>query len=147
MNDLNQRIDEFFDSYEKHFNDSLEGNTENIHEVMARSFADCFISSGPEGVNCGKNDDQLVGVIRKGMDFYRSIGSISMHIRHKEITLLDPLHAMCKIAWQYAYHKGDLKGKIDFDLFYFLRIENNDVRIFAYIAGDEHKALKEHGLV
>lgn len=45
MKDRTQLIDEFFASYEQHFNDSLQGNAENIHEVMARSFADCFISS------------------------------------------------------------------------------------------------------
>lgn len=147
MKDRAERIDEFFASYEQHFNDSLQGITENIHEVMARSFADCFIGSGPDGVNCGKNDEQLVNVIRQGIQFYKSIGSKSMYIRHKEITFLDPLHAMCKVAWQYAYHKGDLKGNIDFEIFYFLRTANDDVRIFGYVAGDEQKALKEHGLV
>jgi hypothetical protein len=35
---------------------------------------------------------------------------------------------------------------IDFDTFYFVqRIKN--LKIFAYITGDEQKVLKEHGLV
>ena len=147
MENRRKKIEEFFSLYEKNFNDSLSDYTNNINEIMASSFADCFIESSPAGVNCGKNDEQFAYVIRQGIGFYRSIGSESMHITDKEITLLDDLHAMCKISWKYVYRKDGKEGTIDFVVFYFVRTSDEVIKIFAYIAGDEQKALKEKGLI
>ena len=85
--------------------------------------------------------------MKQGMDFYKKIGSTSMQIRNKEITPLDALHAMAKISWRYAYRKDEKEGFIDFDGFYFLRITDEAVKIFAYVTGDEQAALREHGLI
>ena len=147
MENRRKKIEEFFSLYERNFNDSLSGHTDNINDIMARSFADCFVESSPAGVNCGKNDEQFANVIRQGIGFYRSIGSESMHITDKEITFLDDLHAMCKISWKYVYRKDGKEGTIDFVIFYFVRTTDDSIKIFAYIAGDEQKALKEKGLV
>lgn len=147
MENRRKKIEDFFTSYEQHFNDSLTGHTDNINEIMANSFADCFVESSPAGVNCGKNDDQFANVIRQGIGFYKSIGSLSMHITEKEITLIDDLHAMCKISWIYAYRKDGKEGTIDFVVYYFVRTPDEGIKIFAYIAGDEQKELKARGLI
>ena len=142
-----QKIEEFFAAYEEHFNNALSGRVSNIEEVMAQSFANCFIESSPLGVNCGKNDEHFPDVIKHGIGFYKSIGSESMHITNTHITFLDELHAMCKVSWTYTYRKEGKTGTIDFVVIYFVRLTEDEVKIFAYIAGDEQKALRERGLV
>lgn len=147
MSNQRQQIEEFFSSYEEHFNNALSGGASNIEEILAQSFANCFIESSPLGVNCGKNDEQFPDAIRKGIAFYKSIGSESMHITNTHITFLDELHAMCKVSWTYTYLKNEQTGTIDFAVIYFVRLSGDGVKIFAYIAGDEQKALRESGLV
>ena len=147
MVDQIKHIEEFFRTYEENFNDALSGNVDNIGEILSGSFSDCFIESSPAGVNCGKNDAQFINVIKQGILFYKTIGSESMHVTDTDITLLDQMHAMCKVSWKYSYKKDAHQGTIDFFVIYFLRFTGNEVKIFAYIAGDEQKALREAGLV
>jgi hypothetical protein len=70
-----------------------------------------------------------------------------MNIAAKEINLIDDFHAMVKVYWRYHYQKDNIPGTIDFHSIYFLRAFDNDIRIFAFITGDEQKALMEKGLI
>ncbi len=141
-------IDEFFSAYEANFNTALGGEDINLTGKIGHSFADCFVESTPAGVNCGKNDTQFVARIKEGMGFYKKIGTKSMTIRSKEITSLDEFHCMAKVGWHYVAQKKDQKEvSIDFEIIYFLRTLNDDIRVFAYIAGDEQRALREKGLI
>jgi hypothetical protein len=143
-----QYINTFFANYEKNFNDALSGKDTHIVDKVIRSFADCFVESSPLGVSCGKNDSQFIGGIRQGFEFYKKIGTQSMHILAKEVTVLDAYHSMVKIKWQYKAIKQNKEPvEIVFDIYYFLRAVNHEHKIFAYIAGDEQKVLKEHGLI
>jgi hypothetical protein len=147
MEKRKQHIENFFEQYAENFNTAIRTATPDI-EKTAVSFADSFIGSGPEGVNCGKNDDSLKEFLSKGYAFYKNIGVISMAIISKEITLLDDFHAMVKIYWRCGFMRKDKsKGEIDFTVIYFLRGKENESKIFAYITGDEQKALKENGLI
>jgi hypothetical protein len=144
----NKKIDKFFEDYENNFNKGLSGKDTDINEDVVNSFADCFIESSPVGVICGKNDESFPQRVREGFDFYRSIGTQAMNILSKETTALDDFHSMVKVRWHYsAFKKDSSMVMIDFDTIYFLRIINDDIRIFAYIAGDEQKSLKENGLL
>jgi hypothetical protein len=147
MSKRKKNIEEFFNAYESHFNNAISSGQINPDDIR-ESFADCFIESSPLGVNCGKNDSGFLDKITQGLDFYKGIGTQAMNIVAKDVTLLDDFHAMVKIYWRYTYLKDNNKGAIDFNVFYFVNtVQNNQVKIFAYIAGDEQKALKERGLV
>lgn len=54
---------------------------------------------------------------------------------------------MARVYWHYSYLKDGKPGTIDFHIIYLLTTVNNEIKIFAYIAGDEQKALKERGLI
>lgn len=146
MSKRKKQIEEFFSVYEKHFNDAMTGDG-NVEESISHAFAECFVESSPAGVMCGKNDEQFAGKIREGFDFYRGIGSKGMNIISKDITLLDDFHALTKVYWRYSYEKDDKKGTIDFNTFYLLNTTGNEPKIFAYVAGDEQKALRHSGLI
>jgi hypothetical protein len=145
MSKRKKNIEEFFSAYEAHFNNSLSGEHVTSEE-MSQFFEQCFVESSPAGVICGKNDDQFIEKIRSGFDFYKSIGSKSMSIVSKDITVLDELHALAKIYWRYSYVKDEREGTIDFTNYYFVTTRDQ-VKIFGYIAGDEQKALADKGLM
>lgn len=147
MSKRKKQVEEFFTAYESHFNNALSNEHADVKEEITRSFADCFVESSPLGVTCGKNNAQFQEKIWQGFDFYRSIGSRAMNIISKEINLLDDLHAMVKVYWRYSYVKENNPGTIDFNAFYLVTTLNSQLKIVAYIAGDEQKALREKGLV
>lgn len=129
------------------FNKAIKGESSDVEET-ARSFADCIIAADPDGVHCGKNDEQFRTMIPKGYDFYKSIGIISMEIISKEITMLDNYHTMTKVHWKSGFVKKDnSNGSIEFDVIYFLQTKTNEHKIFGYITGDEQKVLRENGLI
>ena len=147
MSKKKKSIEDFFTDYEKHFNDAMSEKDSDVASQIQKSFADCFIESSPAGLNCGKNDDEFLKKVKQGFDFYKRIGSTGMNIVSKDITLLDDFHAMAKVYWRYSYLKDNKPGNIDFHIIYFVTTLNNEIRIFAYIAGDEQKALREKGLI
>jgi hypothetical protein len=140
-------IENFFSRYEARFNEALSGGESDIDETV-NSYASDFIEASPSGVIVAKNDKKFRKALREGWDFYRNIGIRSMDILSMQITILDNLHAIVKIHWNSSYvRKNRIKGDIAFDVFYLLQKTGDDVRIFAYITGDEKQALKEEGLV
>jgi hypothetical protein len=147
MENREKKIDDFFAAYEKRFNDFLSGKLPDI-DGTANSFAECFVEASPGGVNCGKNNEDFKLAIPKGYEFYKSIGTQSMDIMSKEITLLDDYHAMVKINWRALYiKKNNDKEVIEFSVFYFVQMKDEQIKIFSYITGDEQKVLKERGLI
>ena len=140
-------IEQFFKEYETQFNKNLLDDTSNGNDTSS-AFADCFITASPEGIVCGKNDEQFLAAIPQGYEFYRLAGIRCMKIVATERTFIDILHAMVKVTWRSEYtNKAGVEGNITFDVTYLLRIEGESCRIFAYITGDEQAALKEHGLI
>jgi hypothetical protein len=146
MSKRKKNIEEFFTTYEEHFNNAISSEHAGEEEI-GKYFADCFIESSPLGVQCGRNDKQFLERTRQGYAFYREIGSKGMHIVSREITLLDDFHAMVKVYWRYTYQKDEREGFIDFNVFYIVSAVNQEIKIIAYITGNEQQALKEAGLV
>lgn len=142
----NQRLEKFFAEYEARTNRALDGKVDV--EAIVKAFSDCFIGANPNGVMCGRNDEKLRAAISQGMEFYRNIGTKSMKITSISITSLDDYHLMAKVYWQAFYEKKDGSNEtIDFDVIYLLQEIDEKMRIFAYISGDEQKALRDRGLI
>lgn len=142
-----KKIEAFFRQYETRFNSSLNGTAVDV-EATANAFAGSFIEASPLGVNCGQNNEQFKKAIPEGYAFYKSIGTTAMHILHMDITLLDMWHAQTKLHWKATYKKKNSSNVvIEFDVFYFTQEQNGQLKIFAYITGDEQKALRDHGLI
>jgi hypothetical protein len=146
METRKQKIEDFFIAYEKLYDNALAAEKVDA-DATAAVFTDCFMEASPLGVICGKNGKEFKEKVEQGYAFYRSIGTESMDIVKKEITILDEYHAMAKIHWSAGLVKKDLQEvMIEFDVIYFLQELDGKIRIFAYIAEDEQKAYKEHGI-
>jgi len=140
------KIDAFFHDYAERFNAALEGKEPDIAGAVS-AFTDCFIESSPLGVFCAKNDDSLKQRLSEGFDFYRKIGTTCMIIAAKEVTVIDDCHVMVKVHWKANYEKGEQGQMIEFNVFYFMNTVEEDLKIFAYISGDEQKLLRERGII
>jgi len=138
-------IDKFFTAYEANFEKALAGHIDA--KATANAFADCFIAANPAGVTCAKNHRQFLKNILQGYTFYRSIGTRSMKILSLMTTVLDDFHLMSKVHWKASYETEKRKAEMEFDVIYFLQFIKEEAKIFAYITGDEQKALKEKGLI
>ena len=141
-----KEIEAFFHAYERNFNDSLAGNMNAA--ATANSFADCFIAVSPAGVNCGKVDDSFASVIEQGYHYYASCGVKAMKIAGQAISPLNEFHFVNKVQWACHYDLDESrKGVIDFEVIYFLRLADRQIRIFGFISGDEQKAFRDRGLI
>lgn len=146
MKILKAEVEKFFNLYDSRFNEALSGNSPDVDGVI-HSFAENFIEASPLGVSAARNDGTFKDAIPKGWEFYKQIGVTSMTIVKHEITILDDFHAMNNVQWRCTYEIKGSKGVIDFAVRYFVQKLTAELKIFAYITGDEQKALKEHGLV
>ncbi|WP_294822503.1 hypothetical protein [uncultured Flavobacterium sp.] len=150
MENKNERIakiEAFFDAYAKRFRDGIDGKAPDVEGTVG-AFTGSFIESSPLGVIAKENDEKFKEMVPQGYAYYMSIGSSGMEIRSRVITLLDNLHSMAQISWKADYIKKDGKGvSIEFDVFYMVTEKDGAPRIFAYITGDEQKALDDNGLV
>ncbi len=146
MDTINQKLEEFFDAYEKRFNDAITTDKVDV-DATAHAFADCFVEASPKGIICGKNDEEFKINTKKGYAFYKSVGTQSMKIVKKEINLLNEWHSLVKIYWKTDIIKKDKSEiSIEFNVFYLVQILNGQIKIFAYITEDEEKAFKDNQL-
>ena len=140
-------IENFFTRYEARVNDALSGAEPDIDETV-NSFASHFIEASPAGIIAGKNDKKFRKAISQGWSFYKEIGISLMDILSMQTTILDNLHAIVKVHWNCSFvRKNKTNGDIGFDVFYLLQKSGDDLRIFAYITGDEQQGLKDAGLL
>lgn len=145
MEDINDHIQAFFEEYEKRFEEGLAGQA--VAEDTAKVFADFFVEASPVGIMGGKNDEQFRETVPKGYDFYRSIGITKMEVRQIDITELDEMHYLVDVRWEAFYEKSGLEDSVEFSVIYFLQNRKGELKIFAYITGDEQAVLKERELV
>lgn len=140
-------IERFFSAYEAGFNQALAGSDVIDTETTVAAFAECFVAAGPRGVSCGRNNEALRDQVAKGYAYYREIGIQAMRIRIVAPTPLDRRHWGVRIGWAAEYERDGRTGTIEFEVLYFLQMLDEQPRIFAWIAGDEEQAFREHGLV
>lgn len=141
-----RQVESFFASYAELFNRSLRGEKIDVDDV-AGSFAPYFVQASPGGVQGGKNGILFRWLIPRGFAHYRKIGTKQMTITGIELEPLDPQHALAKVHWDSRYEKKDGGDeRIEFEVTYLLHFHHGEPKIFGYIAGDEQRALREHGI-
>ncbi|HEY0668329.1 MAG TPA: hypothetical protein VGD22_09155 [Sphingobacteriaceae bacterium] len=147
MEALKKKIDKFFEDYATRFTGAIGGKDPDIEGTVG-SFSESFIEASPLGIHCRKNDEKFREVIPQGYAFYKSIGTRTMTILAKEISILDELHAMVKVHWHSTYVSNkNMSEEIEFMVYYLVQVKAGLPKIFAYITGDEQKVLKEKGLI
>jgi hypothetical protein len=143
---MEKNIHPFFAAYEKRFNDAINGALDV--QGMADAFGPYFVEASPVGIQGGANDQNFHKKIPKGMEFYKKIGTHKMEITDEAVTTLDDYHYMVKIHWKAYYkNKDNTDLVIEFDVIYFLQDLNNELKIFAYITGNEQEVLRKNGLI
>lgn len=142
--DNTQQIERFFAEYEARANRALGGAPDV--EADSAAFTDCFIEAHPGGVVCFQNDEKLREALTKNYRMQRDLGAKSMKILALDLTRLDDFHTLAKVRWEIAYQKSGAETKVDFDEFYFVQTSDDASKVFAYIAGDQEKLLKDNGL-
>lgn len=142
---MNTRIDNFFSRYVEAYNRALVGD---LDTALIRSFfSKTFLAAGPTSVNTGKNGFLFSLVLKRAYAFYRKIGTKHLAVLRTDTTAIDPNHSMTKVFYRADYEKNGKKTAIDFDVTYLLEHHGEDLKIFAFVAGDEMKAYKDAGLV
>jgi hypothetical protein len=145
---METEIRAFFSAYAQRFNDSLAaGGNVDVAGVVG-AFAPYFVQSGPDGVRGGKNGLLFRWIVPRGFARYRRIGTKLMRVDAIVVTEIDELHALARVSWHSEYEKrSGERVAIDFPVTYMLRIGDAGPQIFGFVAGDEQKALREHGLI
>lgn len=95
-----------------------------------------------------RNDADLPGILADGFKHYRALGGERFEIMSLDIEVLDDIHAMARVDWEFDYVRpaDGAKGTIAFRNIYFVNAAGGEPRIFAWITPDEGKAMREHGL-
>jgi hypothetical protein len=126
---MESSVREFFERYEKLFNQSLGGDA-NADEVAAL-YASEFIAASPAGVRAGKNDEQLKQVMAQGYARYRAMGTKQMRIAGVRLSPIDDRHCVAHVAWTATYaRKGRADVVIDFDVHYFVQALDGKPKVF-----------------
>lgn len=138
-------VREFFDRYERVFNQSLGGRTD-MDEVAAL-YASEFVAASPAGVMTGKNDEQLKQMMAQGYARYRAMGTKGMRIRDVRFSPIDDHHGVALVAWTATYARRDQPDvAIDFDVHYLVQNLDGELKVFGWVSGDEQALLREHGV-
>lgn len=116
--------------------------------AFAAMFADHVIASSPAGVMSGRNDEDFAASIADGFAHYREIGATRFEIVALRIEVLDEIHALAHVGWEFDYRRpaDGFTGTIAFTNIYAVSAAGGEPRIFAWMTPDEQKALREHGL-
>ncbi|MGK9054740.1 hypothetical protein [Neorhizobium petrolearium] len=148
MTDLETTVREFFNDYGRISNDALKDESLVDIDRITAFFAAYFVGSTPQAVFGGANDEKLREVIPQGFARYREVGGRQMLMTGMKVTPLNDLHALAEVGWDFVYvGKAGESGNIRFTNFYFVTLADGQPRIFAYVTGDEEKAMKDHGLI
>lgn len=144
--ELQGTVERFFAEYAEGFNQAL-GPSPDLDAIASR-YTESFIGAGPQGVAVAKNDEAFMETLRKGYDFYRSIGTKEMIVRSVDVHPIDDLHALASVHWGSRYEAKDGREvSIDFDVHYLLQMIGGEPKVFGFISGDEQAVLREHGLI
>lgn len=139
-------VNEFFAGYIEAFNRSL-GDAVDADGIR-RHFSSCFVGAGPQGVQCGQNDEHFTEMLEQGYAFYRSIGTRAMVVREVTTTRIDATHELARVAYTAHYVKPQGEPvAIDFEVSYLLAARGETYEIFAFVTGDEMALYRKHGLV
>ena len=107
------------------------------------------MGADPNGVVCGKNDENFREAIPQRKVFFQQIGFKSAKILNIDETALDERYTMAKVHWHMVFEKE--KGNpLDFKFFitYFLFDPGSGPKVVFYIShDDEQKVMRDAGLI
>lgn len=148
MHPLETKTRKLFSDYGRRSNDAVRAAGTIDAEAIAKVFADHFVGASPLGVSGAAHDADLPGVIAGGFEHYRAVGGTRFEIVSLEVEILDEMHAMARVDWEFDYVRpvDGARGTIAFRNIYFVNAASGEPRIFAWITPDEGKAMREHGL-
>jgi Domain of unknown function (DUF4440) len=90
-------VREFFEEYERGIKASDPG-------LIGSKYSDYFIFAGPRGPQVIKKDD-LLEVLPRRQEFFKTVGLTSSKVRSLEETRLDDNHVMVKAYWSMKFEK------------------------------------------
>lgn len=135
-------IEEFFARYEK-------GSNSFDPDLMSSLYTAEFMAGDPNGVSCGRNDQELRESFVKRKEFFQQIGFKRARILHVEATSLDEKYTMAKVHWHMTFEKQQ-GHPLDFKFFitYFLYDQGDGPKAAFWIShDDEQRVMREAGLI
>ena len=135
-------IEEFFARYEK-------GANSFDPDLVCSLYTAEFMAAGPNGVSCGRNDENLLAAVAQRHDLFQKIGFRQIKVLHVHATPLDDRYTMAKVQWHMAFVKtaGHL---LDFTFYitYFLFDPGTGPKVVFWIShDDEQQVMREAGLI
>lgn len=140
-------IEEFFTRYQNLFNRAVSGE-DNLGDIK-HLYADEFIAATPHGAHTGKIDAEFEAVMAKGYERYRSIGTKGMKVQGIDIHDIDDAHCLARVRWDSVYQQPDNDEEIHipFEVSYLLERQNEKLKVFGWVSGDEEELLKVNGVL
>ncbi len=136
----------FFQRYESLFNRALGGDAKM--EEVAALYASDFIASTPAAVMTGKNDEYFRQAMEEGYARYRAMGTKAMRIRGIRLSSVDAHHCVAHVAWTAIHARKDGTDlAIEFEVHYFVRMVEEEPKVFGWVSGDEEALLRKHGII
>lgn len=133
-----EKIDVFFEEYEKAFN--------NLDlPAITKYYPESFIAAGPKGaiVQTKKNFEDAA---EQAAAYYRSVGQKSGRIISKKIIPISNEYCMVTVHWATTYEKTGDK-LVEFAVTYIIQQLGNDLSVVLFIGHqDEEEAMKKLGL-
>ncbi len=138
----------FFEEYEARVNRAISDPPEVDAKATAAAFADFFLEASPLGIECAENGEKFLQVIPEGFKHYRKIGTKEMRMESINFVEIDELHSVVTVGWRAVYAKKDADDvAIEFKVHYMVQALDENPKIFAYVTGDEQKALRDAGII
>ncbi|RWC86504.1 MAG: nuclear transport factor 2 family protein [Mesorhizobium sp.] len=139
-------VAKFFAAYAEFYNDALlpEADLKDVADI----YSSAFISVTPGAVMAGENGKQLIEIMKKGFEGYRTIGAGKMTCKDVSVTPIDRDHCVAKVQWAGEYqNKKAALITIDFEVSYLLERRDGKLKVFGWISGDEQAEFRKHGLL
>lgn len=140
MTDLDARIREFFDGYER-------ANADFDVQKIAACYADVFMFGGPAGVQSVKKDDFLK-VLPRRKEFFKSAGLASSKIKSLEVSNLDSKYVLVRALWEMGFERSAAEpiNSENFSTYILSAIGNRFEIVFQIDHQDLAKKVQELGL-
>jgi hypothetical protein len=136
------KIDDFFARYE-------EGANSFDPDLLCSQYTTEFMAAGPNGVACGRNDQELSKAFVRRHELFRQIGFRRAKILHVHAMPLDDHYTMAKVHWHLTFEKQP-HHPLDFKFFitYFLYDPGTGPKVAFWISHeDEQRVMREAGLI
>ena len=136
------KIEKFFARYE-------EGANSFDPDFVCPQYTEEFMGGGPNGVRCGRNDEDLRKAILQRQAFFRGIGFKRAKILRIEETPLDDRYTMAKVHWHMSFEAQPARQlEFRFALTYFLFDGGLGPKVAFWIShDDEQKVMRDAGLI